>query len=176
MQFHLQGEMLEQQTCPVTIVAFLNQITTIPHQNRIVIHAFWHRQDSLHTLRGPHCLTSLVSTIDKFFSTSIANTKNIPRFVMLAFPEVLFWLRAQRTRSGRGFGKRACVFYESLSHEGTVVHSVFITLLWTFLYRSHITFLLKRIFKSNYINLHVVWNKVISSNFYFATRFKSHAE
>jgi len=128
-------------------------------------------RDYYRILRSLHCLTSLVYIIDKFFSASTANTKNIPRFVMLAFPAVLFWLRAQRARSERGFGKRARVFHESLSHERTVVHSVFITLLWTFLYRSHI-----RIFKSNYINLHLVWNIVISSNFHFATRFKSHAE
>jgi len=40
MQFYLQGELLEEQTYPVTIIAFLNQIATIPHQNRIVIYAF----------------------------------------------------------------------------------------------------------------------------------------
>jgi len=47
-QFYLQGELLEQQTCPVTNVAFFNQIAKIPHQNRIVIYAFWHRQESSH--------------------------------------------------------------------------------------------------------------------------------
>jgi len=124
--------------------------------------SFWPRYDTFRRrkdhriLRSPQCLTSLVYTNDKLFSASIAYTKNIPRFVILAFLEVLFWLRAQRTRSERGFEKRACVFHQSLSHERTVVHSVFITSLWTFLYQSHITFLLKRIFKSNYINLHVV--------------------
>jgi len=40
MQFYLQGELLEQRTYPVIIVALLNQIATIPHQNRIVIYAF----------------------------------------------------------------------------------------------------------------------------------------
>ena len=51
--------------------------------------------------------------------------KNSPRFEMIAFPVVLFWLYAQRSRSKWGFGKRACVFHESLSHERTVVHSVY---------------------------------------------------
>ena len=95
---------------------------------------------------------------------------------MIAFPVVLFWLHAQRARSKWGFGKRACVFHKSLSHERTVVHSVFITLLWTFSYWSHIPFLLKRIFQRNYIILHVAWNIVIPPNFQFVTRFKSHAE
>jgi len=59
MQFYLQGELLEQRTYPVIIVALLNQIATIPHQNRIVIYAFWHRQEY-------HIFMNIYSFLDIF--------------------------------------------------------------------------------------------------------------
>ena len=83
MQFYLQGELLEQQTCPVTIVALLNQIATIPHQNRIVIYAFWHRQESSH-FHGYILLFGYLR-IEQLFPFCTASTDKYLLFIISRF-------------------------------------------------------------------------------------------
>ena len=48
IQFHWQCELREQQLWLLRIFGFWKQFATIPISNRIVLHAFRHRQESLH--------------------------------------------------------------------------------------------------------------------------------